>query len=77
MNCALGVLNLSDITGNSLGNRSAVGDSINKVSGLAHFCAACKGGFKSTKLNSIFFYIKVECTQIANCSGTEWFNYCS
>lgn len=61
-NCALGVINLSDKTGNALGNRTAISNTVSKVSGLGHFCAACKGGYKATQLNSIFFYIKVECS---------------
>jgi len=67
--CALGVINLTEWIGNSLGNRTQISDTSNKVSGLAHFCAACKPGYKSTSLNIIYYYIKIKCEPIVNCIG--------
>lgn len=78
-NCGLGVLNLSNTDGDASKNRLPVSGNPSSLPGLAQYCAACKPGYKATPINanSEWLHIKVECTRIENCSGTDWFNYCS
>ena len=78
-NCALGVLNLSITNGDATKNRSTLNGEPTTLPGLAQYCAACKPGFKAIPVNnsSQWLHIKAECQRIENCSGTDWFNYCS
>ena len=60
-NCGLGVLNLSSSNLNSTNNNATLGENVSSVQNLAHFCAACKPGYKATHMNQVFPHIKVKC----------------
>jgi hypothetical protein len=76
-NCALGVINLNITDGDSTNNNTPQQATANRIPKLHTFCAACKEGYKPTNINALYFYVKVQCTKIENCEGTQWFNACS
>lgn len=75
-NCALGVINLNEDSGESRNNRKTFPDNDDDIE-LAHFCAACKPGYRPTPINVLFKHVVVACDKIDNCNGLNWFNGCS
>ena len=64
-NCGLGAYELNNDTGKDV------------TGALTFRCAACKPGYYPKTSLAGKTFIKTECEQIANCTGTDWFNSCS